>query len=219
MSQTAAATASTGAAYKKVIGGGLKLKGGPAKTSAAASSKRRATATGASIDLAPGTERALGLDRTRFKKEEGGAPPAAAASSSAASSSTAAPASSSALPPPPVVLSAAAAASAPASSWNLHKSELHEIDANLAALREQDRAIERLDAAGKKAAVASEKRAIEAQVAMMVQQSQLAPGVVFSVPNAANLNREYLYRKEATVSDATARLNARAGKKADRYCK
>lgn len=213
MSQPAAAASSTGAAYKKVIGGGLRLKGGPAKSAAGAAAKRRTTATGAPIDLAAGTEKALGLDRKSFKKEEGGV----AATPAAASSSAAAPSAASSLPPPPVVLADPAAA--PSSSWGLHKHELHEIDANLAVLREQDRAIERLDAAGKKERVASEKRAIEAQVAVMVQQNQLAPGIKFSVPDAASLNREYLYRKEASVSDATARLNARAGKKADRYCK
>lgn len=99
----------------------------------------------------------------------------------------------------------------------LHKNELHEIDANLSLLRESDKRLERLE--NKKELVAAEKRAVEAQVANMVQAKNLAPGIMFSVPDVAALNREYLYRKEAQVSDATARLNARAGKKADRYCK
>lgn len=46
-----------------------------------------------------------------------------------------------------------------------------------------------------------------------------APGLKFSIPNVANINKEYLFRKEAQVSDATARLNARASKKSDKFCK
>jgi hypothetical protein len=67
--------------------------------------------------------------------------------------------------------------------------------------------------------IAAEKRAVELQVANLVDPSQLAPGIRFSVPSTANRNKEYLFRKEAHVSNATARLDARSKQKADRYCK
>lgn len=152
-----------------------------------------------------------------------------AAAGSAAGASTAA-AGASATIAPPIVLASPVARS----SWGLHKNELHEIDANLTLLREHDRQVERLEGTSKKEIVEREKRMVEEQIAARAAAaaaaqatqvvdfsgaSSLAPGVKFSVPNASNINKQYLFRQEATVSDATSRLDQRIKKKADRYCK
>jgi hypothetical protein len=220
-------------AYKKVIGGGLKFKGGQT----AASLKRKAAP---SIG-GGGTAKALGLQHAQFKKEPGvvaaqgvkseETDSTAAAASSAASSAAA---SSAGAIAPPVVLAPGAVpagtAAASGGSWKLHKAELHDIDSNLTALRDADRQLDRMEPEAKRARILAEKRAAEAaaaaaQLSNHVNAASLAPGVKFSIPNLGGgaggsvMSKEYLVRKEASVSHATARLDERAKKKSDRYCK
>jgi hypothetical protein len=228
---SSAAMSADPSAYKKVIGGGLKFKGGQT----AASLKRKATAPGAG-----GTAKALGLQHAQFKKEPGlvaaqavknEEADSAAAASSAASSAAA---SSAGAIAPPVVLAPGAVpagtAAASGGSWKLHKAELHDIDSNLTALRDADRQLDRMEPEAKRARILAEKRAAEAaaaaaQLSNHVNAASLAPGVKFSIPNLGGgaggsvMSKEYLVRKEASVSHATARLDERAKKKSDRYCK
>jgi hypothetical protein len=128
-------------AYKKVIGGGLKFKGG----GGSAGVKKKAAAASSAAphsSFAPGTEKALGLSHTKFKKER----PDGLAAETDADSAAAASAASAA--------SAAAGSSADAiddaSAWKLHKKELHEVDANLRALRDADRNLDKLEPTQKK---------------------------------------------------------------------
>ena len=126
---------------------GLKFKGGG---SLAKPMKKK---TG----VASGAEKALGLERPKaFKREHAdGAdstlpPGSAGAASAAAASSSAAAASSSGVIYPPVVLAPSASGVASKSLWGLNKNELHEIDANLSALREADRSIDKMEASSKR---------------------------------------------------------------------
>lgn len=125
---------------------GLKFKGGG---SLAKPKKKSGVVSGA--------EKALGLERPKaFKREHadsadsrlpsGGAGTAAGASAS----SSAAAASSSGVIYPPVVLAPSASGGANKSVWGLHKNELHEIDANLSALRDADRSIDKMEASSKR---------------------------------------------------------------------
>lgn len=125
---------------------GLKFKGGG---SLAKPKKKTGVASGA--------EKALGLERPKaFKREHAdGAdstlpPGSAVAASAAAASSSAAAASSSGVIYPPVVLAPSASGVASKSLWGLNKNELHEIDANLSALREADRSIDKMEASSKR---------------------------------------------------------------------
>lgn len=213
------------AAYKKVIpGGGLKFKGDKSQLT----KKRIGNEKAIALERGPGFKTTATSDiRTKTEIDGEQTTPSGSAPSSSSSSSGAAAAAGSSpfvagVGAPiahPVVL---ASGSTGRSSWSLHKDELHEIDANLAALREQDRAIERMEGTSKKELIARDKLRIEKEVAIRIETGgQLPNGIKFSIPNSKveNLNKEYLFRKEANVSDATSRLDQRTKKKADRYCK
>ncbi len=132
-------------AYKKVIGGGLKFKGGGGSAGVKKKSSSSA-ATAPHSSFASGTEKALGLSHTKFKKErpDGLAAETDADSAAAASAASAAAGSSGDAIAPPVVLGD------DASAWKLHKKELHEVDANLRALRDADRNLDKLEPTQKK---------------------------------------------------------------------
>jgi len=100
--------------------------------------------------VASGAEKALGLERPKaFKREHAEGADSTLPPGSAAASSSAAAASSGVIYPP-VVLAPSASGVASKSLWGLNKNELHEIDANLSALREADRSIDKMEASSKR---------------------------------------------------------------------
>jgi len=233
MSSTSSGGNSTSSAYRKVIGGGLKLKGGiTLKAKRASSASATPAASTSRPDAASKALKVAGVGAGFKVKSESRretdpaklgtkADPDAVATVSDKTNGIE-PSSSSALPAPPVLL-ASTNGKAARSSWGLHKEELHELDAHLAELRERDRQIDRLDPDKKREMIEREKKMAEQQVANMVKS--LPPGVHFSIPSSAALNKKS-YTSAATAisqssdpTSASARLEARAKKKADRYCK